>query len=575
MQWRRTHRRITEKISTQISSILSVNNWLEQQQSTILSAATIITIATVLSALSGLVVKRTLISLFFTDPANQQALEAFWVAFQVPDMMFQLIILGALSAAFIPIFTEQKQLSHERAFRMSSIMMNLLLLIFFAIGTAIFIFARPITVWRTGAEFTPLQIDVVTNLTRIMLIAQFFFGISNFLSGMLQAFQRFIMPAIAPIVYNLGILLGVLFFHQQLGIYAGGVGVVVGAFLHMAIQLPLAWKLGFRPSFSLDISFPGITEFFTLMPPRIFAIGANEVRKLLLGFFATDAGQFGFLIMHLALTLMVIPIRFCGVPISQASLPFLTEESSQEKLDRFRGLVLQSLHQIAFLAYPASVLLLILRLPAVRLVFGTANFPWEQTRATAQLVAFLAISVTAQALVQLLIRAFYALKDTITPLMVSVFDVFLYAGLVAGLLYFTSLGVTGIAIATSITALIELLLYLGLLHYKIGGFMGKAFWIPQFKMLTAAFLMAVFLYLPYQIFDELVFNSSRVIDLIGLTVSTGTIGMLVYVYFAMLFDIRELQMFLRLIDSFGPWQQTLAQSNEVIGENVTDSGDAI
>lgn len=575
MQWRRTQRQITERITTQISSIFTLNNWLEQQQSTILSAATIITVATVLSAISGLVVKRTLISLFFTDPTSQQALEAFWVAFQVPDMMFQLIILGALSAAFIPIFAEQKAKSRERAFKMSSIMMNILLLVFFVVGALIFVFARPITEWRTGAEFSPLQIEVVTNLTRIMLVAQFFFGISNFLSGMLQAFQRFIMPAIAPIAYNLGILIGVFLLHEQLGIYSGGVGVVIGAFLHMIIQLPLALKLGFRPHFSLDINFPGIIEFFTLMPPRVLSIGANELRKLLLGFFATNVGQFGFLIMHLALTLMVIPIRFFGVPISQASLPFLSEEATEEKRDRFRGLVLQSLHQIAFLAYPASVLLLILRLPAVRLVFGTANFPWEQTRATAQLVAFLALSVTAQALVQLLIRAFYALKDTVTPLMISAFDVVLYATLVASLLYFTELGIVGIAIATTVTALIELLLYVFLLNRKIGGFMSRAFWIPQFKMIIASFLMAVFLYLPYQILDELVFNSSRVLDLIGLTISTGTIGMLVYIYFAMLFDIRELQMFLRLIDHFGPWQQTLAQSQEVIGENVTDSGDAI
>jgi len=548
--------------------------WLEQQQTSILSAAGIISIASVISAISGLLIKRVLIAQFFDTPASQQALEAFWVAFQIPDMMFQLIVLGALSAAFIPIFTSKKRTSPEEAFTMSSIMMNVLLLLFLAVGIVVFVFARQITELRTGAEFTAEQITIVTNLTRIMLLAQFFFAISNFLTGILQSFQRFILPALAPIFYNLGILLGVLVFSNQFGIYGAGIGVVIGAFLHMLIQLPLVRKLGFRYTFSFNLRYHGIRQFFELMPPRVVSIGANEIRKLLLGFFATSLGNLSFFIMQLALSLMTIPIRFFGVSISQASLPFLSEESSEKDLDKFRSLVLQSLHQIAFLTLPASVLLLILRVPVVRLVFGTFNFPWSATLTTGRVVAILALSITAQALVQLLIRAFYALKDTRTPLYIAVGDVILYLAISAGLLWLTDWGIYAIAFATTTTALVELVLYVLLLDRKISGFASKAFWLPQIKMVTASFFMAVFLYLPFRIFDELIFDTTRTIELIALTITTASIGLLVYIYFALLLEIKELTILTRIFSAVDRWRKPLMQSREVLIEASVDGENA-
>lgn len=555
---------------------LFANNgqWLEMQQNSILSAAMIISMATMVSALSKLLVQRILISHFFGSLASQEALEAFWFAFQIPDMMFQLIILGALSAAFIPIFSSQKKENVERAFTMSSIMMNWLLLIFLVISVLVFVFAEPLTKMRTGHEFTPEQVDIVINLTKIMLLAQFFFAISNFLTGILQSFQRFVLPAIAPILYNFGILLGVFLFADSLGIYSAGIGVVIGAFAHMMIQLPLVLKLGFRYQLTLDVKYHGIKEFFKLMPPRALSIGANEARKLLLGFFATSLGNLSFLIMQLGLSLMSIPIRFFGVSISQASLPFLSDESSERDLEKFKSLVLQSLHQIAFLTMPATVLLIILKLPIVRLVFGTNNFPWEATLSTSWVLAFLAVSVTAQALVHLLIRAFYALKDTRTPLYIAGVDVLLYIGLSAFFIRYTDFGIIGLAFTTSFTAMVEFLMFLFLLDRKVRGFARKAFWIPQIKMLTASFFMAIFLYLPFRIFDELIFDTTKTMELVALTITTGTIGMSVYIYFAALLEIRELKMLTNLVYTFDKWRKPLAQTKEVLLEASVEADDA-
>jgi putative peptidoglycan lipid II flippase len=552
--------------------LLKNTDWLERQQSSILSAAMIITVATGLSTLSGLFRQRLLLSSFLDGTvAAEQAFEAFLVAFQIPDTMFQLIILGAISASFIPIFTSLRKHSSEEALRMTSTMMNVLLLVFSLIGVGVAIFAEPLTALRTGDAFTAEQIVIVANLTRIMLVAQLFFAISNFLSGMLQSYQRFVIPSLAPVLYNLGIVAGVYLFKPYFGIYSAGIGVILGAFIHMAIQIPLAFKLGFRFRLSFDLKNPSVRRLFRLMPPRLFTMGFSEFQNLALGFFATSVGNFSFVVIRLALTLMTIPIRLFGVPISQASLPFLSEESDEKDLNHFKRLVVQSLHQIAFLALPASVLLLILRVPIVRLAFGTQNFQWPTTLATSRVVAIIAISIAAQAMAQLLTRAFHALKDTKTPLYITIFSVILYVALCGLTIFAFGWGLYGMALATSLSAFLELGLLVIFLNRKIHGFLNKAFWVPQIKMTMVSFLMAVFLYLPFRILDEVVFDTSHTLELIALTVTTSTIGMLVYIYFSALFEIKELQLFTRLLSSFGKWQKPLAETKEAIVEAPVDS----
>ncbi len=558
-----------------LSNFTGNNNWLEKQQNSILSAAAVITVANIFSSISGLIRERILISEFFSTSVSQQAYEAFQVAFQIPDMMFQLIILGAVSAAFIPVFTHLKKNQDEKtAFGMTSTTMTILLLIFIVISVVVAYFAHPITAWRTGNEFTDAQIGITATLTQIMLIAQVFFAVSNFLTGMLQAYQRFIIPAIAPVLYNLGILIGVFLFSSKIGIYSAGVGVIIGAFIHMIVQLPLVIKLGFRFKPSLSLSFPGVKQFFALMPARLLTISISEIQKLSLGFFATSLGNLSFVVIRLALRLMTIPIRLFGVPIGQASLPFLSAESNSGNLPRFTSLVIKSLHQIAFLAYPASVLLLILRVPFVRLIFGTHNFPWSTTLSTGKVVAIIAISISAQAMVQLLIRAFHALKDTRTPLFITLITASFYLLSSWYFVFQTSWGVMGIAISTSVAAFLELILCILLLNLKLPKLFTSAFWVPQIKMLSASFFMAVFLYLPFKILDELVFNTTKTIELISLTITTGTIGTLVYIYFSALFEVKELKLFSELFTKFGPWRKSLEKSKEVLVETSVE-GDEI
>lgn len=545
--------------------------WLENKQSTILSAALIITIANIVSSLAGLLRSRLLISYFFNSESSQQAYEALLVAFQIPDMLFQLIVLGAVSATFIPLFAKVRQRNEKEAFKLASVVLNAMLLVFTAVALLVAIFAEPLTHWRTGNAFTAEQIIIVVRLTRIMLVAQIFFAASNVMSSILQSYQRFIIPSISPILYNFGIVLGVFLLEPVFGIYAAGIGVCIGALLHLLIQVPFVLKMGFRFTWSLNFSIPESKQLAKLMPPRFLTIATTEFQRIALGFFATSLGNLSFVVIKHALDLMILPIRLFGVPIGQASLPFLSAESAKADQHKFRTLVSQSLNQITFFAFPAAVLILILRVPFVRLVFGTKNFPWETTLLMGKALAIIALSIPAQAVVQLLIRSFHALKDTVTPLIVTAITVAAYLLGAAGVIYLTDFGVLGLAAVTGIVAILELGLFLFFLERRVSGCLDQTFFNSQLKIMAASFFMAVFLYLPFRILDELVFDTTRTIELLGLTITTGTIGMLVYVYFAALLSIPELKIIGTILDSIGSaTRKLLAQNPELIVDTMDD-----
>ncbi len=552
-----------------ITKLLTNNTkWLETQQTSINSAAAIIAMANALSVIFGFVRTRIVLSYF-----SEEVVTAWTLAFQIPDMLFQLLIFGALSAAFIPIFLSLKKNTDEAtAFKMSGIVLNVLLVIFTLASVIIFVFAEPLTMARVGDKLSADQIYIVIKLTRVMLLAQIFFTVSNIMTGILQSYKRFIVPSLAPVIYNLGIILGVMFFSGKFGIYSAGLGVILGAFLHMIVQIPLVLKLGFKPTFSLNITHPGVIKLFLLSPARFLTIGISQFQTLALAYFATSIGQLSFLYISYATYLSVFPIRMFGVPLSQAALPFLSQYSKQEELAKFRDLILQSLHQISFLAMPTSVLLLILRVPIVRLAFGTDNFSWTSTVTTGKILAILAVSITAQAMVQLLVRGFHALKNTQTPLIISLLFTTFYLLASFYVVNYTSNGVVGLAVVSTISFVIELLLFMLLLNRVVPAFISKKMLVPQLKMILASFFMAIFLYLPFRIFDELIFNTTKTVELIGLTVTTTTIGMLVYIYFAALFEIKELELITRTLESFSKkWHPSIGKTEEFMVETSVDN----
>jgi len=541
-------------------------NILFRRQTNILSAAFVLMVAVGLSSVLGILRDRLLYARFYACCSQQ--LDAYLAAFRIPDMIFQLVVLGAMSSAFIPVFSGLLEKDKHEADLTASSFINIVGVVFLFLGTIFFIFAKPISEAITGS-FTPDQINLMTSLTRIMLISQFFFLLSNFATAIIQTHQRFLVPALSPLIYNLSIIAGLYFFSNISGIYGPAIGVVVGAFLHFLIQLPLSWRLGFRHKWNFDLKLPGVRQIGKLMLPRTVSLAVSQI-ELTFSLFVTTALAPGSLaIFNLAQNLMSLPVRLVGTTIGQATLPALSRDYSRKELPEFKSILVKSLLELMYLALPASSILLVLRIPLVRIAFGTKTFPWQATLLTGRVLEFFFLAIFTQAAIQLLVRAFYAIHNTKIPLIIGSFSVAINVGLAIFLTFNLNWGVIGLAAANSVSSLIQALLLLIALDYKLNRFNRTELFLPFFKMCAASFLCAIFLWLPMHLLDKFLLDTTRTINLIILTTAASLVGILVYLGLSRLLQIDELHSYLALARKIGRWQEVLKESGEVIETAAT------
>lgn len=535
----------------------------EKESSSILSAATIIMGATLASALLGLVRTRLLISYFYADKA---VVDVFWAAFRLPDMIFQIIIVGALSSAFIPVFSRYLG-SKEESNRIASSMINAVMVIMMILTLGIMIFAHPLSRIIAGG-FTETQLVLMANLTRIMAAAQLFFGFSSFLTGIIQSHKRFLIPALSPVLYNLGIIIGILAFGKTMGIYGAAVGVVIGAGLHLLAQLPLANKLGFRYLFLWNFKHPAVSEMSRLMLPRVLTLSLVQIEATALVTFSTWLSPGTVTIISIAQQLANLPVRLIGIPIGQASLPFFTKVTSKNDLLSLASMVNNTILEMLYLALPASVIVLILRIPLVRLAYGADSFPWAETVLTGKLVAILAVSIAARSLTHVLVRVFYSLHNTKIPLFTNLLATITNIGLSYYFLFIIKSGVLGMAFAITVASIIETIILTSLL-YSLAGFAKSHLIGPVIKMIGITLITSIALWIPLRVLDNLIFDTTRTLPLILLTLIVGIIGLLVYVSLSYIFKIKELEVFARLVRRIGGWHKALSQSNETLETSET------
>lgn len=535
---------------------------LLRRQSNILSAAFVIMVTVLVSRILGLIRDRLLAGAFFGG--NEWQLDAYFAAFRIPDMIFQLLVIGALSAAFIPVFSEYLARDEKEAYRISSSVINLVLFFFFVLAAIVFVLAEPLSN-LIAPSFLSIQISLMVNLTRIMLLAQFFFCFSNFLTGIIQSHQRFLVPALSPVAYNLGIIFGIIFLVPVWGIYGPAVGVVIGAVFHLLVQLPLAFNLGFSHRFNIwEFNHPGVKEIARLMLPRTLALAVNQIEATVAVFLATSLAVGSLSIFYFAQHLMNVPVGLFGATIGQAALPSLARENALKERPNFRKTFANSLFQILFLALPATAILLILRVPVVRLAFGAKNFPWEATILTGRTLAFFSLAIVCQSLIQILIRGFYALHDTRTPLFLGAIAVLINILLSVYFIFSLNLGVIGLAIAISLSSFLHLCLLYFWLNKKIGGLFSKEIISRLLRMVIATFFTLFSLWILMRFLDRFILDTTRTINLIILTIIVSLFGLSVYLGFAFLLKIRELGEYLLLIRKLGKWRQVLTESDEVI-----------
>lgn len=526
-----------------------------RRQTNILSAAFVIMVTYGLSHLIGLFKTRMLISQFFGSGA--QLLDVYYAALVIPDTIFQLLIIGALSAAFIPIFTKNLTQSKEKAWHMTASVMNCIFIVFLIVSGVVF-FLAPSLAKLIGPGFSSSQLATMVSLLRIMLVAQMFFSVSGFLTSIIQSHQRFLIPAMAPIVYNLGIILGIVFLTKYVGIFGPAIGMVIGAALHMLIQIPLAYKLGFRFKLVLDFKDSGVREVLSLIPPRSLALGIDQIEQFVATMLASLLVPGSLSLFNVAKLLYAVPTLLFGVTIGQAALPTLSQISALKDRVEFIRTLVKSFLEVSFLALPASMILIVLRVPIVRIVFGAKTFPWSATILTGQTLAILAVSASFYAVMQLIVRGFYALHDTKTPLVVGLFSAVFNA--VTGYICVTvfGMGILGIALAISLTAIIETTILTYLLSHKLDKLPEVAAGFKSLLlMIFVSFVTGVCLWVPMRLLDQFIFDTTRTLPLVALTMITSLIGLGVYLGLSKLMRISQLGTFVALLNRVKDWRRII------------------
>lgn len=541
-----------------VNSILSL---LAVRQTTILSGAFILMSTTILTKILGLVRDRLLAHLFSPDEVA-----IFFAAIQIPDLIFNIFVFGVLSVAFIPVFTEYFEgKGKKQAFELASSVVNLALLILIILSVIVFIFAEPIIGNFVVPGFTTDQKAQVVALTKVILIGQIILAVGSFFIGILQSFQRFIFPALAGVFYNFGMILGIVLFFKELGIMSAAVGVIIGATLHVLIQLPLIINLGFKWRLTKNIFNSGVQEIMKLMSVRTIGLAAEQINGLVAVNLASLITVASVTYLTFAQHLQIVPVSLFGTALAQAALPVLSSERARGRMDEFKTTLLTTMHQILFLVLPAAAILIVLRIPSVRLVFGASQFDWVATVLTGRTLGFMAIGLSAQAVSLLLVRGFYALKDTKTPVVVSLLTVLLNIALSVYFVSILKMDVWSLGLAFSISNIFSTLLLFIFLHFKVGKFNINQALTPLVKMLMATIIMGIALYIPIKLLDQVIFDTTKVVGLLILTGLSSIFALTIYVILVWYMKVKELKTYVDLLKKVGSVQSRV-KSSEVVSE---------
>jgi len=473
-----------------------------------------------------------------------------------------LLDLITLSAAFIPVFSEELGKNKKKSFEVASSVLNLLVLIFLIFGVLIILFSRPLS-GLIAAGFSEQQTLLMSGLMKIIVLSQIFFLLSNFLTSILQTYQRFLVPALAPMVYNLGIIIGIQILSPYFGIWGPALGVLLGSVFHFAVQLPLVVRIGFKYFPVIDFKLAGVKKMLSLMPPRTIALGIREFQSTIILIVGSSLTAGHLSLFYLGQRLTGFFSRVFGVTIGQASLPVLSREASTNKQSQYAKTLTGSLLQAVFLALPTAVIFLILRIPLVRLAYGAKDFPWKATLITGQVIAFLVPLVVSGTINDILGRGFYALQDTKTPLIISWISLFIFIGIAVGYEVFGRTSVIGLALASSFSSLIQSLILLLVLFKKIKMQIYRQIITPLIKMFFSSLLGGITVWILLRILDNYVFDTTRISGLIGLTTLSSLGGIFIYLVLGLSFQLKEARAIIKLLKSIIIWPREILPLQEL------------
>lgn len=401
---------------------------------------------------------------FLAQKIPTSLLDTYYAAFRIPDLVFNIFILGAISAAFIPVFTNYRKKNQEEAWHVANSFLNIIVL-FLALSIVILFFIMPNLIDLFYQSFSEEKRQLTTQIARWLLLSPLLFSLSYLMSGILNSFKRFFVYSLSPLIYNFSIIIATLVFADKMGVKGVVLGVVIGAFLHFIIQLPIAIKLGFRYKFVFDRNHPGVKEIITLMIPRSIGLGSMQAMLLIYSILAAGIGAGSIAIFNLADNIQTMPTVVFATSIATAIFPALSESSAKKDKRDFINYFIKGVRAIIYTIVPISIGVILLRAQIVRLILGSGQFNWNDTVNTANVLGIFSVSLLAQGLIPLFSRTFYALHDTKNPTIISIISIFI--GVILAYFLSRSYGILGLASAYSISSIINFVLLYLFLRRKI------------------------------------------------------------------------------------------------------------
>lgn len=385
-------------------------------------------------------------------------IDAYNVAFRVPDLIFQLVAGATLASAFIPVFARvTRREGDERAWELASNVLNLVMLATAALCVVAFVIAPVVVPWTAPGLEGEAETKAI-QLTRIMLLSPLLFAASGILTGILNGRQRFMLTALAPMLYNLAIIFGAVALSGPWGIEGLAIGVVLGAGLHLGVQVPgvIRERMRYRPSLNWHDS--AVREVARLMGPRVVGLAAAQFNFIIGSIFATQVGEGAFTRLTFAWTIGLLPVALFAMALSTAVFPRLANLVADNDLDGMQTTLGRGLRAIMFLTIPAALGLLFLRDPATRMLLQYGEFTPADATSTAAALGFFCLGIVPLAGIEIHSRGFYAMGDTRTPVALAVMAVAI--NLVLSALLWREFGINGLAFALSTAAWAEwVLLY--------------------------------------------------------------------------------------------------------------------
>jgi len=513
----------------------------------LIKSTSIISVATASSRVLGFI-RDILIANFF---GTGNLIQAFVVAFRIPNLMRRMVGEGAVNSAFVPVLSEYLATKKKEDYwQLANVILNLLAVVLAAI-VLIGIAFSPIIVRIIAPGFVkdPGQLELAIKLTRIVFPFIFLIGLTAFAAGVLNSLKHFATPAFGPCLLNLSIIATMLFFYRTINITMLAVSILVGGFLQLMLQIPVLYKKGMRIRFPITFHHPAVKKIGTLLAPRILGSTVYQLNVLVDSILASlywIVGKGGIAALYYSNRLIQFPTAIFGIAVATAVLPTLSGYFAKNELDKFKKTISFSLKFIFLFMIPAAIGIMIIGKPIIEALFQRGEFGSYSTMITNQALFFYAIGLFSYAGIKILVFSFYSMQDTMTP--VKTAAIALLINVILNLILMWPLKIGGLALATSISGIFNFIVLFYILRKRMGPLNEREMLIFLFKIILASLVMGAILLglTKTPMYISFFGKGSSLLNIAGL-ISVIAISASSYIVILLLLRVKEVEKVFRWI----------------------------